>query len=69
MLQKTDSDLLTTSPLKTSIKYGFTPEEYGSYSLRVWVYPWRFSWNLKLQPKEFQVFSDSSPKEILNFYN
>ena len=29
------------SALKTSFKYGFTLEEYGSYPWRIWVSPWR----------------------------
>ena len=33
-----------------------TSEEYGSCSWRIWVYPWRISWKLKLHPQIISYF-------------
>ena len=49
------------SPLKTSIKFGFTPEEYGS-TLKNFV-------KIKASPQKNSIVFYSTPEEILNFYN
>ena len=67
-------------PLRLA-KIAFTPEDFrkiwvypwriGSYPWRIWVYPWRILWKLRLHPQRipYFVYSISTPKEILNFYN
>ena len=35
---------------------GTTPEEYRYYPWRIWVYPWRNSWKLKLHPQRILYF-------------
>ena len=47
------------SPLKTSIKYGLTFEEYG-FTLKIFV---------KITPPKNSIFLYSTLKEILNSYN
>ena len=45
-------------PLKTSIQYGLTLEEYGSVPLKNFV-------NIKASPSKNTIFFHSTPKEIL----
>ena len=49
------------SPVKTAIRYGFTPEEYW-FTLKNFV-------KIKTSPSKNSIFFYSTPKEILSFYN
>ena len=60
------------SPLKTSIIYGSTHEEYGFIpeefreKVSFPCLPWRFCWILKLYLQRIPYFFNFTPKEILN---
>ena len=51
-------------PLRLA-KIAFTPEDFR----KIWVYPWRIVWKLRLHPQRILYFFYSTPKEILNFYS
>ena len=56
------------SPLKTSIKYGFTPEELGHTPEEYWFTLKNFV-KIKTSPSKNSIFFYSTPEEILSFYN
>ena len=43
----------SSQPVKSM---GTTPEECAYYPWRIWVYPWRTSWKLKLHPQRILYF-------------
>ena len=48
---------------------GTTPEECAYYPWRIWVYPWRNSWKLKLHPQKNSIFFCSTPPLYRNVHN
>ena len=51
-------------PLKTSLRNGFTPEEFHKKS----IYPWRIPWNLCLPLKNSTYNMGFTPKEFPSFW-
>ena len=51
-------------PLKTSLRNGFTPEEFHKKS----IYPWRIPWNLCLFLKNSTYNMGFTPKEFPSFW-
>ena len=51
-------------PLKTSLRNGFTPEEFHKKS----IYPWRIPWNLCLPLKNSTDNMGFTPKEFPSFW-
>ena len=56
------------SALKTSIQYGFTPEELG-HTLKNMGFPLKNFVKIKASPPKNSIFCYSTPKKSLNFYN